>query len=209
MEPTSTTPATPASSTPAPAPGEEFKAMSAEQFKARLDRERDAGLKAALVDLGFKDLTEAKSFAEGARKKAESEKSELQKAQEQAAALKAQADRATILEGTLKKTASRELAGLPEAARKAIVDAVGEDPHAQLDRIEFLRASGLLSEAAPRPLNPSTTSAARGPAPIKPAAEQNAYEKWQSLKAANPQVAAHFYQSNRVAIEAARPKAQQ
>lgn len=215
MDTTTTAPAQPASPTPAPAApaapatGEEYKAMSPEAFKARLDRERSAGLAQALKDLGFANADDAKKFLDGARAKAEAEKTELQKAQELASGLKAQADRAAGLEATLKKTAARELAALPEATRKAITDDVGEDPQAQLARIEFLRAAGMLAAPAdPKPPNPSTTGAKPGPAPIKPAPAADAYQQWQAMRATNALGAAHFYDQNRAAIEAARPKSQ-
>lgn len=195
----------PAPTTTAPAVGEEFKAMTAEQFTARLAREREAAIKG----LGFKSMEEAKAAIDAAKAKADAEKTELQKATERAAALEGRAKQAETYEASLKRYLAAEESTLGEAHKKLLdLAPPAEQVEARLDWIAKARAQGLFGAqpAAPKAPNPSTTAAPAGPTPPKPAGEQNAFQRWESLKGSSPMVAAQYYAQNRTAIEAARPK---
>lgn len=198
-------PVTPAPAVPAVA-GEDWKAMNAEQFKAYGEEKRSAGEKAALKALGVKTAEEAKALLDQGKAAVDAQKTELQKATERAVAAEARATKADVIEKTLARTAARELAAMPEAVQRAVKERAGEDPHAQLEQIEFLRSSGLLPGAAPGVGRPATTAAPAGPRPLAPGSPATAYDTWQALKATSPTAGAHYYQNNRAAIVASTPK---
>lgn len=211
-EQTPAAPAATATTAPAatPAPGEEYKGMSPEAFKARLEAERTAGVKAALKELGFDKLDDAKARVAAAKSLEDAQKSELQRATERAAQLEARAKAADSYEATIKRYADQELGGLSPEAKRLVELQAGEDPHARLQAIANLRESGMLAKLGGPTSAPkgATTGATPGPAALQGQSPGNAYQQWEAMRAKDPTAAAHLYSRNRAAIEAARPKSE-
>jgi hypothetical protein len=147
---------TPANPPPpaAPAPGEEFKNMTTEQFNARLAKATEQGSKSLLKEFGFKDADEAKSFFEQAKKEADAKKTEEQRTKEKIAALEPLAAQATTLGKTIESYLTVEEGLVPED-KKALLDLAPpaddrpESKAARLDWIVKARAKGLFNATPP------------------------------------------------------------
>ena len=140
--------------------------MTPEAFKARLDAERASGLKAALKDLGFDKLDDAKAKIAAAKAVEDAQKTELQKATERATALEGDAAKAKAYGETIAIYAKSELEALPAELKALVLAQAGEDAHAQLKTIAALRSSGTLAKfaATPAPANSKAGGAAPVPA---------------------------------------------
>lgn len=162
-------PAAPASP---PAQGEEYKAMTPEQFKARLDGATSAGVKQALKELGFEKAEDAKARLDALKKLEDAQKTEAQKTAERIAALEPEAAKAKAYGETIAAYAESEFKALPAEAQALVTAQAGDDPHARLKTIAALRTSGVLAKlgAAPAPAQPASTKA--GPTAPPPAGQQ-------------------------------------
>jgi len=154
--------------TPAPAPGADtkpaFQQMTTEQFTERLKQEREAGLKAALKELGFEKPEDAKArFA----KLSELEKAQMSEAEKTAAKMKeleADAARAKAFEKTIKSALEIEEKAVPKE-KKALLDLAPEEPHARFEWITKARAAGLFAGEAVPAAKANTAAGSGGPAP--------------------------------------------
>jgi hypothetical protein len=109
-------------------------------------------------------------------------------------------------------TATREMNGVPENVRAYVLGEVGDDPMAQIRKLDSLRASGLLAATAPAaqtpaplPL-PANTGAQQPPAAAQtpPTGDSAVLAEWRRLQGAGAHLsAAGFYSSNAGAIERA------
>lgn len=179
-----------------PAAGEEYKAMTPDAFKARLEAERQAGIKAALKDLGVDSLDVAKTRLTEDAKRREAEKSELQRAQDTAKDLEPKAKRADALEASVKRFLEAEEKAIPDA-KKSLLDLAppATDPVGRLDWIANAKSKGLFGEAATTPANtraggnPPPASTTPGTAGKRPAemtdAEYRAWRAERDAKVAN------------------------
>jgi hypothetical protein len=203
---------------PAPAAGEEWKNMTAEQFKARLGEATAAGEAKLLKALGVKDPGEIKSALAEFKKLQDAQLSEQERSKKQIDELAPKAQRAEKLEQAVKTLLETEEKLIPDD-KKGLLDLApsADQPEARLTWIANAKAKGLFGTAAavtttieptPKPAaNPATTMAPNGPTPPSPAGGKSAFEKHQDMvKAGKDILAARFYQDNRKAIEASRPK---
>lgn len=202
---------------PATAPrsdGLEFRDMSADQFKERLEREREKGARDLLKELGVdskKDRRAAlKEISEGRLQlsKKEQEAADAKaKADAEAAKLKPLEEKLKAKDEVLKRYADAEFAKLPENVQKAIAERFADDSQARLDGIEWMRKHGLLPTAAvpaagaaattepAKPPAPATTIATPGPAPTPPVGAQTAQQQYDALMRAGKTVAAASFAS--------------
>jgi hypothetical protein len=131
------------------APGEEYKGMSPEAFKARLESERAAGTKGLLASLGV-DSPDAIKKALETLKKLESEKlSETERAAARIAELEPAAKKVADLETRIRKVLEVQEAAIPEAKR-GLLDLAppATDAAARLEWIVTARAKGVFDDAA-------------------------------------------------------------
>lgn len=160
------TPATPAAA-PAATPSPDVEPQSPPGWlKARLERERLAGLKAA----GFDSEESAKAAADALKQKAEAEKTADQKAGEYKAKLDAEQAEKAKLEATVAEHAGRMLLGLTPEQQAAVKAIAGDDAGAQLRAIGALQptwAKARDAEAAAKPA-PAPAPATTSPAPTAP-----------------------------------------
>jgi hypothetical protein len=154
------------STTTQPAPGEEYKSMSPEAFKARLAAEREAGAKGVLKDLGVEKADEAKARLAEDQKRRDAEKSELQRAQDEAKSLKPKAEKADTYEASLKRYLESEEKAIPEAKR-GLLDLAppATDINARLDWISNAKAKGLFNVEAQQTQQNANTRAGGNPPP--------------------------------------------
>lgn len=194
-----------------PAPGEEYRNMSPEAFKSRLESERLAGTKAALKALGLTNLEEAKLAIENA-KKVEAEKlSEIERYKKRVEELepvskKLSADNET-LKSALEKVAEDAFRQLPESFQKYIATIAGDDAVTRLNAINAAREAGVLPAAKPkatvseetpapekkREVKPATTIAPKGPTAPKPAGTASHYQIWKDLQESGKAIQAALY----------------
>jgi hypothetical protein len=175
-------------------------------LKQRFAQNEKAAQAKLLKDLGVTTVDEAKAKIEASKKLEDEKKSEIQRAQDQVKALEPVAQRGKKLEETVNAYAAREMATLTEAQRTTVVGLAGEDPAAQLETIEKLKAGGLLAPPAPpppaagappapaRPAVPppaSTTSAGGAPPPAS-ASTPDHKAVYESLQKTNPVAASHY-----------------
>lgn len=159
---------------PVPAAGEDWKAMTNEQFNARLAREREAGTKELLRSLGFDKPEDAKARIAAAKALEDAQKTEAQKTAERVAALEPRARLADEYEKTIKGYAETEFKALPPEAQKLVEAQAGEDAHARLTAINNLRSSGVLAKlGAPAAPAPITTRAGGTPPPAAPTGKKH------------------------------------
>lgn len=163
---TPATPATPA----APAAGEEYKGMSPDQFRARLEAERTAGLRGFLKELGIDDPAAVKATLAKAREAEQATLSVQERLTKQVSELEPRAKRAADLEKALADSVAADLATLPQEVREFIEATVGDDPVARRRAIDTARAKKLGAAAAPPPsanLKAGGTPPPAGQAPAK------------------------------------------
>lgn len=149
VPPASAVPPT-ASTPPAPTAGEEFKAMSVEQFNARLAKERELATKAMLKETGFANLDEYKGFITKAKEAEEAKKSAEQKMQEKLAALEPLAPKLAAYEKDWSELLAIEESSIPED-KKSILDLAPppEQVSARAKWIRNAKLKGLFNAAAP------------------------------------------------------------
>ncbi|TXH41902.1 MAG: hypothetical protein E6Q97_36670 [Desulfurellales bacterium] len=208
-------PATPTPAQPeSPPKGEEFKAMSLEQFNKRLASERNAGINEVLSSLGVKDPSELKDLVESHRKEQANRLTEKQKLEMAVKELSPFKERAEKLDSTLKTYLDKRMGLLSEADRARVEKLAPKDPEARLLWIEEATAEKLIGSVVEsaqskvtEPVKPATTLAEAGPQTPKPAGTLTAYERWKSMvDSGKTFLAANYYQANRQKIEASRPK---
>lgn len=209
-------------SAPAPAPAATPATVSAEQqpqapdptwLNSRLEQAKRSARDAVLKELGVADAAAAKAILEAAKAAEEAQKTELQKAREKAAALESVAQRATVLEQTIKSRADLELASLTEAQRAAVAAVAGDDSARVLATIDALKptwtSAAPVAEqqpAAPAPAVPtapvppaSTAPAPTAPPGTGPTSPPDRKAEYLALKQKNPVQAAAYL--NRYASE--------
>lgn len=146
--------------------------MTAEQFAARLAKERDQGTKSLLKEFGFKDPDEAKSFFSTAQKEADAKKTEAQLMTEKLAKMEPLASKAESYEKAIAGYLAAEEALIPED-KKALLELAPpvENPQARLDWISKAKAKNLFAAdpapaaAADATKTLATTRAGSGPPP--------------------------------------------
>jgi hypothetical protein len=148
-------PPAPAAPVAAPqAPAAQPAASTSEQdpswLPKRLDEAKAAAKRELLKELGAEDPRDIKAALADLHAKREAEKSEIQKLTEKAAALATKATRADELEQVLSARAKREMAGLSEARRNAVIALAGDDPALRIKTIDALRPSWEEAEAQAR-----------------------------------------------------------
>lgn len=176
---------------PAFAAGEEFKAMTAAQFAARLSAERESGMRALLKDLGVESPDVVKASLAKAREAELAQMTELQKLQALAESLKPQAARAATLEARIKAVLAAEEGAVPEAKR-SLLDLAPTEPDARLEWLAKAKAAGLFKTDAPAaplaPAEPTTPANTRAggtaPAPNAPTAAKRPRDMTQAEYAA-------------------------
>lgn len=149
------TPTTPAAGDKAPATFTE----------ADVAAKADAAVKAALKELGYDKLDDAKAAAKAHREAEESKKSELEKATGKVAELGPKAKRAEALEGTIKRYLDTEEKAVPKEKRDLLDLAPPADqPEARLEWILNAKGKGLFGPGSAEPKTPAN-SRAGGAAP--------------------------------------------
>lgn len=165
----------------------------------RLERER----KAMLKTLGVESEDDAKKALADFKAKQDAEKTEAQRNAEKLSELDRTKARASELEATVKGRATRELAGLTEAQRVAVIAIAGDDPAAQLKTIDALASTWAAPATTATAPATTTTPPATAPASATTAPPRSAppdttqtqaspKETYQRLKATNPVQAAAF-----------------
>lgn len=194
-----------------PTPGEEWRSMSPEAFKARLAEERAAGERATLKKLGVDKTEDAKARIEQAVKLEQERMSEQEKLQARISDLEPRAKAAEAYRLELEEQAKAAFESLPPSLQNMIAATAGDDHLARAKAIRAAQASGVLSAfstpspvEAPKVPSPATTVAPGGPSPTVMASEKTAYDKWVDLKAKSPVLAAQFYSRNARAIESTK-----
>jgi hypothetical protein len=196
--------AAPVVATPAPAPAE--PQADPAWLNPRLEQAKRAERDRILAELGVKDPAQAKAILDAAKAAEEAQKTELQKAREEAASLKARAERATVLEQTIKGRADAELASLTDAQRAAVAAVAGDDSARVLSTIDALKPTWAVAApvvapapaAQPAPAAPvaappvSTSPAPTAPSGNAPASPPDRKAEYLALKAKNPIKAALF-----------------
>lgn len=161
----------PAPTTPAaPSPGEEYKAMSPDAFKARLAEERNAGTAQLLKALGFEKpeqlqaaLGELKNIKQASMSDAEKMASRIKELEAQAAL----AAKTPQLQETIRKTLQAEESAIPES-RKGLLALAPVEPELRLPWISAAKAQGLFTETPQAPAlaqQPGLTNTKAGTAP--------------------------------------------
>ena len=195
---TTTVAATPAPVTTTAAPATRADDQNPPWLAERLERER----KAMLKTLGVESEDDAKKALADFKAKQDAEKTEAQRNAEKLSELDRTKARASELEATVKGRASRELAGLSDAQRAAVLAIAGEDPAAQLKTIDALAPTWATAAPVATTTTPAATPAA-APAAATTAPPRSApsdttqtqaspKETYQRLKAANPVAAAAY-----------------
>ncbi len=161
-------PATP----PAPAPGEEWKGMTTEQFNARLASERETAQRKLLKDLGAEKPEDIKGALARLKEAEDAKKSDLEKLTGRVTELEPKAKRADELHAAIVGYLEAEEKAIPEDKR-ALLDLAppADQPDARLRWIANAKAKGLFTvaaPAAPEKKEPTTTKAGNG-LPPKPA----------------------------------------
>lgn len=180
---TAVTPPAPATPTApaAPPPGEEYKAMSPEAFKARLTEERNAGVATLIKALGFEKpeqlqaaLGELKTIKQASMSDAEKMASRIKELEAQAAL----AAKTPQLQETIRKTLQAEESAIPES-RKGLLALAPQEPELRLPWIAEAKARGLFAEtfAQPQPPGLATTKAGGAPPPSAPGAPQTKHPR--------------------------------
>ena len=206
--------------------GSDWRRMTDDQYKARLEEERERGERRAMKHFGVEKDKRAEAL-ERARKgeyvladkpapdapdyKSEYEK--LKAAAPEVETLRGQAEKYKVL---VKKQADDAFAKLPEPLQKDLVRRKIEDPEARLAEIEALQQSGLLAALAPpaqqqqqsgAPARAGNTMAPAGPQVPPAEGTKTAWQQYEEIKkSGNKIMAAHFARANAHAIEASRPK---
>lgn len=179
-----------------------------EALKARLERERDAGLKQALQELGVEDIKDAKKALDAYKKLQLEQMSETERLRAERDELAKRAARADEYSKLVSDQAIAALSSLTETQRETVAQIAGDDPVSQLKVVTQLRASGLLgSKPDPKPPMPapaSTAPAQSAPAPAATTEQEKALSTYESLQKQNPVEAARYFQRNITAISAAR-----
>ena len=154
------TPTTPAT----PAPG-----LTEAEAAARAD----AAVKAALKELGFEKLDDAKAAVKAQRDAEEAKKSELERATGKVAELGPKAKRAEALEGTIKRYLETEEKAVPKEKRDLLDLAPSADsPEARLEWILNAKGKGLFGPSEPaKPAN--TRAGGNAPPANGPAAQKH------------------------------------
>lgn len=201
----------------APAPGEEFKNMTPEQFKARIAEAQSAGAAKAYKDLGVKDTSEARARFEELQKLKDAQLSEQERAKKQIDELTPQAARAVKLEQAVKSLLETEEKLIPDD-KKSLLDLApaADQPEARLQWIASAKAKGLFATTAPatdpasaaaaqRAANPATTIAPPGPATPPPTGAKTELQQYEDLKARGmTRLAAQHYERYGTLIEQQR-----
>lgn len=179
-----------------------------EALKARLDRERDAGLKQALSELGVTDIKDAKASLDAYKKIQQEQMSESDRLRAERDELAIKAKRADEYHAVVSEQAASALSSLTEAQRETVAQIAGDDPVNQLRVVTQLRASGLLGSKPdhkpPMPAPASTAPAQSAPAPGATTEQEKALSTYESLQKQNPVEAARYFQRNMSAIGTAR-----
>ena len=201
--------------------GDEFKHMTPEAFRQRLEQASEAGARKMLKEFGipkeqrneiYEQVKSGKYVLAPKPKEGDLDyKSEYEKLKPHAeAAAKLQEKIDKQYKPVFAKMAEEQLAALPESHRKYVAAKVGEkaDPEVVLAEIDQMRSFGIIpSGAAPakeeKPANPATTMAAPGPSAVANT-EITPFEHYEKLKKASPTLAARFKQQFGRAIEATR-----
>jgi hypothetical protein len=139
-------------------------------INTRLERAKAAEREKVLKELGVADVAAAKAIFDAAKAAEEAQKSELQKAKEEAATLRSKAERASVLEQTIKARADLELAGLTEAQRNAVTAIAGDDSARVLNTIDALKATWVAAQPAAQTVVTQTAAPAPAAAPAAPPA---------------------------------------
>lgn len=164
-------------------------------LKGRLDRERDAGRKEALRDIGVEDPKNAKDAIAELKKRREADLSEQERLRAENAVLATKASRADVLEQVVAVKAAAEMKALSDEQRAAVSSIAGEDSGAQLKTIEALRptwaARPAAAAAAPIAAPANTATAAPAPAPST-APTDNVLATYEALQQRNPIAAAQY-----------------
>lgn len=184
-------PAAPAAAAPA-APAAPPKPADPGWLNARLAEKEKATEAKLLKELGVSDLSAAKTVLSEAAARAEAAKTAEQKQAELAAKVTA-AERAQSL---LTEQAMRMLGVLSDKHQELVKSLAGEDPLSQLQMIQKLTDSGVLTfddEPAAPAANPNGTAPPpTAPGGTSPAAPPSPRAEYERAKQTNPFVAAAY-----------------
>lgn len=197
------------SATPAPAPsaGEEWRNMSADAFKARLDEAGSSREKQLLKEFGVKTAAELKTALEEGKKLREAQMTEQQRLEAQVKELSPVAAKSKSMEEDIAFFLQAEEQAIPEDKRGLLELAPGaEQPGARLRWIASAKAKGLFGATAPaaaagaaqgatRPPAPATTMAPPGPSTPPAPGTANHQAIYDGLKAKGQTIAAAAYRA--------------
>lgn len=185
---------------------------------SRLDREK----KKLLRELGVESEEEVKKAVARAKELEEASKTELEKLREQNEKLRKELEVSKDYKDTVAISAQKELSKLSDSQRAYVESVAGDDPVRIVKTIDGLISSGLLKQEVPvdkktseQPVTPppappkvlaNTSSTGVPPKAVDTTVPKSPLEVWDSLKQANPFLAASFYTKNVAAILAEQEK---
>lgn len=166
----------PAAGNPAPVPAATSKPDQVEMpraaFNERLQREREAGTKSLLDQLGVNDPAVLKSLIDEHKAREEAKKSIEEKAATTAAQLEAERQDKARLLSVVKERVDVEFGLLSEAQKSAVIKLAGDDPEKRLRAIDALWPTWQ-NETKPTP-TPTPAADDKTPAPPPPPAKDTA-----------------------------------
>lgn len=195
---------TPPAASPPPA-GEEWRNMSADAFKGRLDEAGSAREKQLMKEFGFKTPAELKTALDEGKKLRDAQLTEQQRLQAQVEELSPRAKRALDLEAAVVALLDTEEKAIP-ADKQALLGLAppADQPEARLKWIAMAKAQGLFAGAAAaattttpaaRPPAPATTMAPPGPAAPAAPGSVNHQAVYDGMKAKGQAIAAAAYRA--------------
>lgn len=179
-----------------------------EALKARLDSAKEAARRELLTELGVSDPKDVKASLAELKTRRDAEKTESERLAARVAELEGKAAKAEHATQVAARRAAAELASLTDAQRAYVAKAAGDDPLRQLETIDTLRETGLLTAppavpapaqtpgaapAAAPPTPPATTAPTAGaPPPSGTVSPVDHKATFDSLRKSNPVVAAAY-----------------
>ncbi len=195
-------PATPAAPAAIAAPPTSEAGADPAWLAKRLERARLS----VLAEMGVENVDNAKAALADLKKRRESEMSETERLVARNAELEASAKVADEYRAAVTERAAAALAGLTPEQREFVEESANGDPLRTLRLADKARAAFQVTAAPaakPVPAPASTSAASPGPTPAS-AQSANHLATWESLKASNPVLAAHYLSAHTVEISEAR-----